>query len=123
LTNASEVELHEMVVVKVPEGEDRPVDELVQLPESELEAIFGQGPPAFVELAFPGSDEPIMAVGDGTVTEEGRYVAVCFIPEGTDPEEYMEAAQQSGDGPPPADPNAGPPHVALGMYAEFTVEG
>ena len=120
LTNESDKELHEFVVVKVPKGEKRPVDELVKLPEAELDAIFGQGPPAMVLLAPPGSDEQIMAVGDGTVTEPGRYVAVCFIPEGADPQEYMEAAQK-GDGPP--DVEGGPPHVALGMYAEFTVEG
>jgi len=123
LTNASDKELHELVVVRIVDGETRPIDELVTLPEEELATVIVQGPPTMVQLAFPGSDEPIPAVGDGTVSEPGRYAVVCFIPEGADPEAYMEAAEQSGDGPPPADPNAGPPHVALGMFAEFTVEG
>lgn len=121
LTNSSTVELHEMVVFRLPDTETRSIEELVALPESEQEAIFGGGPPAIVQLAMPGSDEPIPAVGDGTLTEPGRYAMVCFIPQGVDPQEFMAAAEASGDGPP--DVAGGPPHVALGMYTEFTVEG
>jgi hypothetical protein len=93
----------------------------VALPPAEQEAIFGQGPPAMVQIAMPASNEAIMPIGDGTVTEPGRYVVACFIPQGADPQEYMEAAQQSTEGPPQVE--GGPPHIALGMYAEFTVEG
>jgi len=121
LTNASDKELHEMVVFRIVDTETRPIDELVALPEAELQAVLVPGPPTMVQLTFPGSDEAIPAVGDGTVTEPGRYAVVCFIPEGVDPQEYMAAAEQSGDGPP--DVEGGPPHVAKGMYAEFTVEG
>lgn len=121
LTNSSDVELHEMVVFRIPDTETRSIKELIELPEAEQNAIFGDGPPAIVQLAMPGSDEPIPAVGDGTLIESGRYAMVCFIPEGVDPQEYMDAAATSGDGPP--DVTGGPPHVALGMYAEFTVEG
>lgn len=121
LTNASATELHELVVIRVPDGEARSVEELIALPEAEQEAIFGNGPPAVVQLAMPGSNEPIPAVGDGTVTEPGRYAVVCFIPQGADPDEFMAAAETSGDGPP--DVAGGPPHAMLGMYAEFTVEG
>jgi len=121
LTNSSAVELHEMVVFRIPDTETRSIEELVALPETEQDAIFGDGPPAVVQLAMPGSDEPIPALGDGTLTEPGRYAMVCFIPQGVDPQEYMDAAESSGDGPPAVD--GGPPHVALGMYAEFTVEG
>jgi len=121
LTNSSTVELHEMVVFRNPDDETRSIEELVALPEAEQDAIFGDGPPAIVQLAMPGSDEPIPALGDGTLTEPGRYAMVCFIPQGVDPQEYMDAAESGGDGPP--DVAGGPPHAALGMYAEFTVEG
>jgi len=121
LTNSSIAELHEMVVFRIPDTETRSMEELVALPEAEQDAIFGGGPPAIVQLAMPGSDEPIPAVGDGTLTEPGRYAMVCFIPQGVDPQAYMDAAESSGDGPP--DVAGGPPHVTLGMYAELTVEG
>ncbi|MEJ7800480.1 MAG: hypothetical protein WKF60_08175 [Ilumatobacter sp.] len=121
LTNSSSAELHEMVVFRIPDTETRSIEELVALPEKEQEAIFGAGPPAIVQLAMPGSDEPIPALGDGTLTEPGRYAMVCFIPQGVDPQAYMDAAASSGDGPP--DVAGGPPHAALGMYAELTVEG
>lgn len=82
---------------------------------------FG-GPPAIVQLATPaGSDEPIPAVGDGNLTEPGRYAMVCFIPQGVDPQAYMDAAESSGDGPPHV--AGGPPRATLGMYAELAVEG
>lgn len=121
LTNSSTAELHEMVVFRIPETETRPIKELVALPEAEQEALFGSGPPAIVQLAMPGSDEAIPALGDGTLTEPGRYAMICFIPKGVDPQAYMDAAESAGDGPP--DVPGGPPHVTLGMYAELAVEG
>jgi len=121
LSNSSDKELHEFVVFKLPEGETRPLAELVALPEAEGEALVGEGPPTMVLIVPPASDEQITAVGDGTVTDPGRYVALCFIPEGADPQKYLEAVQAGGEGPPQVE--GGPPHVALGMSAEFTVEG
>jgi hypothetical protein len=118
-SNSSDKELHELVAIKLPEGEERSVDELLALPEEELGAMMG-GEPAMVLLALPSSDETIPAVGDGTVTEPGRYLVACFIPEGADPAEYMAQAQTS-EGPPQVE--GGPPHFVLGMSAEFTVEG
>ncbi len=119
IVNDSEDELHELVVVRIPDDETRPVSELVELPDDEIDAIFGSGPPAAVLLAPPGGEQ-IDAVGDGTLTDPGRYALVCFIPTGVDPDEYLNAPE-SEEGPPEI-PNAGPPHVAHGMYAELTVE-
>lgn len=119
LVNDSEAELHELVAVRIPDDETRPVEELVTLPDEEIDAIFGAGPPATVLLAPPGGEQ-IDAVGDGTLGDAGRYALVCFIPTGVDPQEYLDAPP-SEDGPPEI-PNAGPPHVAHGMYAELTVE-
>lgn len=118
LHNGSEKELHEMVAFRLPDDETRSVADLVKLPEAELEALFA-GPPAIVILAEPGKDGT-NAVGNGALTEPGRYIVFCAIPVGADPAEYLAAAQQSGDGPPQVD--GGPPHFTEGMYAEVVVE-
>lgn len=120
IDNKSDKELHEMVVIRIPDEEKRPIEELVELPEAELDAIFGQGPPAVVALQAPGG-EVIPAVGDGTLSKPGRYALVCFIPVGVDPQEYLEASEKATDGPPQIE-GAGPPHTTQGMYAELTVE-
>lgn len=117
-SNGSAKELHEFVAVKIPDSETRPVAELFKLPESEIEAIFGSGPPATVLLAPPGGAETIKAVGDGTISAPGRYAVVCFIPTGADPAAYL-AASQNSEGPP--DVPGGPPHVENGMFAELEV--
>lgn len=117
VANEAESELHELVAFRLPDDEERPLDELVQMPPGELEALLGQ--PVTVLLAAPGG-EMIPAVGDGTLAEPGRYAITCFIPTGVEPSVYMEAAQQSQEGPPEIE-GAGPPHVVHGMYAELTV--
>lgn len=113
LVNDSEEELHEFVAFRLPDDEQRSADELIELPQAELEALFG-GPPATVLLAKPGGPQ-IEAVGDGTLAKPGRYLVACSIPVGADPDEILES-----EGPPPTD--AGMPHFHKGMYAEVTVE-
>lgn len=39
LRNDSTAEVHEIVALKLPDGEGRSVDELLQLPESELDVL------------------------------------------------------------------------------------
>ena len=82
--NDSEAELHELVAFRLPDDEKRSVEDLVQLPEAELGALFA-GEPATVLLAEPGSDKTIPAVGTGAIDEAGRYAVMCFIPQGADP--------------------------------------
>ena len=118
LKNSSTKELHEMIVLRIPDGERRPVQELVNLPEAEQEAIFGGGKPAMVLLAPPGGGETTKAVGDGKLTDKGRYAVVCFIPLGADPAAYLNAPPS--DGPPQV--AGGPPHVTQGMFGEITVK-
>ena len=117
LTNSSSVELHELVALRLPDDENRPIEELLALPKSELDSIVG-GPPAAV-LVAPPSSEGFPVVGDGTLTEPGRYLLLCAIPTGADPEEYLAAAAASGGAP--ADIAGGPPHLVAGMYAEVEV--
>ena len=108
-----------MVVMKMPAGETRSVEELLALPESELNVLFPEdAPPAAVLLAPPNHGEMIPAVGDGTITEPGRYLVACFIPQGADADAYLNAPPS--DGPPEVE--GGPPHFTLGMHTEFTVE-
>lgn len=116
LHNDSSNEVHELVAMAIPEGETRSVDELVALPEAELGAAL-PGEPALVMVAPPGEDA-FTAIGDGTL-EAGRYLVLCFIPTGADPDEYMQAAQAAQDGPPQV--AGGPPHFTAGMYAELVV--
>jgi hypothetical protein len=93
-------EFHEIALAQLPEGEERPLEELLALPEE---------PPltdkAFV-LAPPGVDTYVTAD-----LEPGRYVGICFVPVGATPE-----ALQSG-----APLNEEDGHFMHGMVAEFTV--
>lgn len=117
VVNEAEAELHELVAFRLPDDEDRSVEELTTLSPPELVAALGE--PAAVLLATPGGPT-IPAVGDGTLTEPGRYAIMCFIPTGADPQEYLDVAAETEDGPPQVD--GGPPHFVHGMYAELTVE-
>ena len=119
LANSSTAELHEFVAFRIPDEEKRPVSELAALPEEEAAKVFA-GEPATVLVTPPGG-EMIPAVGDGTLSEAGRYAIACFIPVGADPQEYMQRMQESQGGPPQGSENDGPPHVTKGMFAELTV--
>lgn len=118
LRNESKTEIHELVAFRLAHDETRPIGELVALPSDELLGLVGPEPAA-VLLAAPDGDM-IAAVGDGTFDEAGRYGVICVIPTGADPDDYLAAAAQSEGGPP--DVAGGPPHIAHGMFAEFTVE-
>ena len=107
-------EPHEFVAMLIPAEETRPVEELLQLSEEELGAVFGAAEPATVILAATGqTDVPGAVVGDGTLTEPGRYAIVCFLPVGSD-DSILES-----EGPPPQ--GEAPPHAMQGMVAELTV--
>lgn len=120
-TNGSEGEFHEMVVLRVVDGETRSVDELLALPEAESESLAEfRG----VLVALPGEDAINPEGGDPsiTLTEPGRYIMICAIPQGADPE-AVAAAMQAPEGEGPPDLEGGAPHFTLGMATEFTVEG
>lgn len=113
LTTAEDGEPHELVAVLVPETETRSVDELMELPEAELESLFAEEP-ALVTIALPGAtDQPGPVVGDGTLTEPGRYLYLCSFPQGTTVDDVTNA-----EGPLEGD---APPHFVLGMRGEVRV--
>jgi hypothetical protein len=114
--NDSETELHEIVAVRLPDGDDRPIAEIV---DTDLDQLLSAGPPALVVLAEPGSDANIVPVGDGALHEPGRYLLICTIPTGVDPATYLKAAAESNGQKPDVD--GGPPHFVHGMYADIEV--
>ena len=117
VTNSAEFELHELVAFALDDEDDRALEELIQLSPPELVAALGQ--PVAVLLAEPGGPQ-IPAVGDGTLSEPGRYAIMCFIPTGVEPQVYLEAAAATAEGPPQVE--GGPPHFVQGMYRELVVE-
>ncbi len=117
LTNSAPDELHEIVALRLPDDEERSGEELMALSPEEMGALFA-GEPAMVILTPPGGDQ-IVAVGDGTLSEPGRYLLLCAIPTGVDPDAYLEAAAASEGGPPQIE--GGPPHFVHGMWAELEV--
>lgn len=116
LRNDSDVEVHELVAFLLPDDVDGTAEEILALPEDELDAMLG-GPPALV-IVTPPDGESVVAVGDGTLPGPGRYLLLCGIPTGADPAEFMAAAADS-DGPP--DIEGGPPHFVHGMAATIDV--
>lgn len=119
LKNASTAELHELVAIRLADDETRTAEELAALPEEELGALFANAQPTMVILAMPGG-EGTAVIGDGTITEAGRYLLICAIPVGADPEAFMAAAATATDGPPQVE--GGAPHYTEGMYAELFVQ-
>ncbi len=117
LVNDSSVEVHELVAIRLPDEETRSADELVQLPPEELAQFF---PLVDTVIIAPPEAEGFAVEGTGTIEEPGRYLIICAIPTGADPDEYMAAAAAAEGGPPQV--AGGPPHLAMGMYGEVTVE-
>lgn len=121
LQNDSTEEVHEMIMQRIPDDEERTVGQIAALTEDEQNAIFGEAPPAAVIVALPG--EAGQAVeGDGVVTEAGRYAVVCFIPEGADPQVVADALSATAPPTGPPDMGTGAPHIMQGMYAEIVIE-
>ncbi|MGI8807698.1 MAG: hypothetical protein ACR2KK_07635 [Acidimicrobiales bacterium] len=113
LSNESKREAHELVAVKLPDTERRSVADLVKLLEEQLMGLF-TGPPALVLLAPPGGGEQIVAEGDGTLSEPGRYLVLCNVPTGADAGAFMNSTG-------PGQVTGGVPHHVHGMYAEIIV--
>lgn len=130
-------EVHEMVIVRKNDGVTQPFEELLQLPEDQVPqyiTVVGQ------TMAAPGD-----AAGAGLqVTQEGDYLVLCFIPQGTysmppiasgeptasgepgmsaepSTEASMAAASPAASGLESPGASMGIPHFMLGMMQEFQV--
>lgn len=119
VTNSSANEAHELVAFLLPETETRSLTELQALPPDQFGAII-PGAPALAIAARPNEDGELV-LGDGTLREPGRYLLVCFIPTGADPDQVMTAMQAADPNAGPPQIDGGPPHLAAGMIAELVV--
>lgn len=98
-TNDSEAdEQHEFIIFKKAEGDTRTAQEILEDPKTEEE-----GPGEFAGAVFAGPGD---TAGSFLELDAGNYIAVCFIPVGSD-------AGEDADGP---------PHFTRGMVKEFAVE-
>jgi hypothetical protein len=125
LQNDSTKEVHEMVVIRLPDEVKETVGQILAMTEEEQDALVGDIEPTTVIVALPG-EEGMPVEGDGVITEPGRYAVMCFIPVGADVEKVREAMEAPpGTGPENTgqpDIGNGPPHITKGMYAEIVIE-
>jgi hypothetical protein len=120
MTNAG-ADVHELALVRIADDVTASVEELMTMEGDVME----QG------LVEPVGDVPLFAapgaVAPGTILleREGRYVAICFIPQGlTDISALQYLSPEADPSAVPADIQAllgGTPHALLGMVQEFTV--
>lgn len=121
VTNESADEVHELAAYRLADDETRALGELRALPPEQFAALF-PGAPALGLVALPGQTGQVV-LGDGALHEPGRYLLLCFIPTGADPDEVVaavEAAAQNPDAGPPVIAG-GPPHFTAGMITEIEV--
>jgi hypothetical protein len=122
-------EVHELIVARKNDGVTESWDELIALPEEEAFQKVTTFGPLFAapgeSATFgigPAGPAPMTAL---TLDQEGEYLALCFIPQGTTelPDFSAEAAPASSVAPTSTESMApqGPPHFVLGMRQEFTV--
>lgn len=105
-------EPHELVLLRV--REDTSIESFVQLKQEEM---LARAETIGVLVAAPE------AKADGTITvsEAGSYVAVCFIPVGTeDKHEHVHEPSPSTHDPSPSTESVQVQHYSVGMYASFS---
>jgi plastocyanin len=120
-------EIHEIFIGRIADDTTESLPELLEMGEEALASgkveSVGEGP----LVTGPGT----VAEGSLLLEQEGRYVALCFIPQGFNPEALAAAGVDLEQLGPDLDPatlseeaqaimNA-PPHLAAGMLQEFTV--
>jgi hypothetical protein len=118
-------EVHELAIARRNDDTTESWEELLQLPEEEaLSKVTLVG----ALVALPGQS----ARGSLVTPQEGDYLAVCFIPQGTTSLPPQGAPGETGAPAPSPEPAAtgapgespaaaGPPHFVLGMQQQFTV--
>ena len=128
-------EVHEMVLNRIADGVTESFEELLALSDSGVD-LWAEG---YIDTDF-GDQMLIAASGqtaEGTITlgQEGRYVALCFIPSGLESAKLEELGVDMSTLGPDTDPSTmsaevqayleevmgNPPHMAQGMIQEFMV--
>lgn len=104
-------EVHEVAIMRINDDVTLSVEEILALPEEEAMTMTTFTGMAF---AFPGTTG--QTVVDLT---PGRYVALCFLPQGATPEIISQMGGPEDTAP--AGAELGPPHFTAGMIQEFTV--
>lgn len=97
-------EVHEAIVFRIHDDVTETLEELLALPEEEVQTKVTEAGAAF---AAPG----VTGTGVADLTEPGRYAIVCFVPVGTTAEVLASGEEPQGE-----------PHAMRGMVAELTVE-
>ena len=104
------------MVARKNDGVTETWEELIALPQEEAFAKVTVMGPLFANAGTT-------AEGSIALDQEGEYIALCFIPQGTagtielpDP-----SALPDPNAPMPAGLGQGPPHFVLGMQQQFTV--
>jgi plastocyanin len=118
-------EVHEMILVRIADDTTETLDELLAMDAAGRDPI-GEGLVEMIGDAGPLFAAP-GATAEGTLPleREGRYVVLCFIPQGLTDMSMLESLGPDAD-PADAPPEvqalmANPPHFALGMVQEFSV--
>ena len=126
--NNAGTELHELAVARIADDTAESLEELMAMGDAALEQglveLIGETGPL---IANPGE----AAEGALVLEREGRYVAICFIPQGFVPSTLADLGVTPDMMGPDANPEdlppeaqaimANPPHAALGMVQGFTV--
>lgn len=128
-------EIHELVLARIADDVTESFEELLGM-EAE-----GRDPMAEGLITMVGDGQPLIAVpgqtaeGSFTLDQEGRYVALCFVPTGLDMAKLIELGIDPSTLGPDTDPSsmppeaqafmeevmANPPHIAMGMVQELVV--
>lgn len=98
-------EVHEALLLRIDDGVDLSIEELLELPEEEADSMVEF---AGATLAPPGESSAFV-----TELQPGRYALLCFLPVGTTSLDQLFQESES---------ESGPPHAFEGMFAELTVE-
>lgn len=117
--NTSDTEMHELLAIRLPDGEDRTSEEIVALPEDELIALLGAAVPDVLRVALPGEPE-LEGVGDAVFEEPGRYLVICTVPTGADPAVLIESDRYTTGRWPERYADAAP-HHARGEHTDVLV--
>jgi hypothetical protein len=116
------LEFHELALARVADDATESFEELMALGD----AAFGQGKLEIVEEGVLIANPQEKAEGTLALEREGRYLAICLVPQGMIPSLLSELGVTEDMAPVDWPPEAqaileNPTHATLGMVQEFAV--